>query len=61
MEYEYKSVVLVKSGYVIEENNSKTLQSFFDQGWEYVNCITQAGGSHPAIIVILRKIKVVML
>jgi len=57
MEYEYKSIILVKSGYIIEEKHRMVLQQYFDTGWEYVNSIIQTGRASPGIMIILKKEK----
>ena len=57
MEYEYKSIILVKSGYIIEEKHRMVLQQYFDAGWEYVNSIIQTGSSWPGVMIILKKEK----
>jgi len=56
MEYEYKSVLLIESGSSITINTEQTLQKWFNNEWEYVDCIKQ-NREYCAIIVILKKLK----
>lgn len=56
MEYDYKSVFLVDNGNQLSINTEQTLQKWFNNDWEYVDCIKQ-NREYCAIIVILRKRK----
>lgn len=55
MKYEYKRVTLCKKGYYLKDENIKGLDSYFEDGWEFVDTIQQAGREYSPIHAILRK------
>jgi hypothetical protein len=66
MAYEFKIQTLVESGTDLEGSHIEILQKLFDEGWEYVDKLTQpvsaAGGSYghskeSLVAVILKRLK----
>jgi len=62
MEYEYKSFLLVSEHTSLNGAHSEILNNYFNEGWEYVDTITQSistGGNYStkrgATLVILKK------
>jgi hypothetical protein len=61
---EYKSILLVEDDELIDETEVDTLNKEFDDGWDYVDSITQTvstGNSYSyrsGVIVILKREKV---
>jgi len=64
MVYEYLSILLVESGNSLEEDHQEHLNNYFNNGWEYVDSITQsiAAGyrTHGAVMVIIKKEKSIL-
>jgi len=63
MEYEYRSIVISSGGYDSRITSTKDLQDWFDNGWEYVDSISQhvatgsSGNRYGSVLVIIRKSK----
>lgn len=61
MEYQYKSVRLNVNDEVLGRVSNDTLNKAFNEGWEYVDKITQyiTSTNHhmSGVIVVLRKVK----
>lgn len=67
MKYDYTVIVLNEAGMTLPKDiMEKTLNKWFDDGWEYVDSIQQKisnGGSYsnyPAVGIILRKEKQIL-
>ncbi len=62
MKYEYKVIGLAELDDAMSISDVEVLQKWFDEGWEYVDSITQpfacgSGSWKSAVAVILRKEK----
>ena len=61
MDYEFRSIVLESKLKRLTDSHNEELNSYFKDGWEYVDIICQSTStgteskSHGAVLVILRK------
>jgi len=60
---EYKSILLVEDDECMSEDHPEILNKYFEEGWEYVDSITQpiASGNYSyraGVIVVLKRDKV---
>jgi hypothetical protein len=57
MDYEFKVIKMCGAGNKADSASLDSLQKWFDEGWEYVDHISQRGVEYPAMGVIIKKLK----